>query len=112
MYHRAAYQSASAKAARPERWSHSPNTFFYYNNWDFNTLGTIFEQETGTKIFEEFKKRIADPLQMEHFLIEDTEYRFELDESIHPAYLFRMTALDMARFGLLLCVGENGKMSR
>ena len=88
------------KAARPERHSHAPGTFWYYNNWDFNALGTIFEQETGRKIFEEFKSRIADPIGMEDFQVSDGSYVYE-DVSIHPGYPFRMTARDMARFGLL-----------
>jgi CubicO group peptidase (beta-lactamase class C family) len=57
------------KAKRPKRHSHAPGTFWYYNNWDFNAFGTIFEQETGTKIFEEFDRRIAKPLQMEDFKV-------------------------------------------
>lgn len=100
IYHEAAYESASMKDARPERHSHAPGTFWYYNNWDFNALGTIFEQETNKKIFEEFKNRIADPIGMEDFLVSDGSYVYE-GLSIHPAYPFRMTARDMARFGLL-----------
>jgi CubicO group peptidase (beta-lactamase class C family) len=100
IYHEAAYESASMKDARPDRHSHAPGTFWYYNNWDFNALGTIFEQETGKKIFEEFKNRIADPIGMEDFQVSDGSYVYE-SVSIHPAYPFRMTARDMARFGLL-----------
>ena len=37
---------------------------------------------------------------MEDFALRFTHYRLE-DKSKHPAYLFRMTARDMARFGLL-----------
>ena len=100
VYHAALFESAGMRASRPLRGSHHPGTYHYYNNWDFNALGTIFEQETGTKIFEEFKRRIADPLQMEDFRVEDGYY-FRGPDSIHPAYPFRMTARDMARFGLL-----------
>jgi len=89
------------KDSRPERGSHPPGTFFYYNNWDFNALGTIFEQETGTKIFEEFKRRIADPIGMEDFSIDSCAYEYEPAVSMHPAYSFRMSARDMARFGVL-----------
>jgi len=32
---------------REPRGSHGPGTFWLYNNWDFNALGTIYEQETG-----------------------------------------------------------------
>ncbi len=100
IYHPALYETASMKAARPARGSHPPGTFWYYNNWDFNALGTIFERETKTKIFEELKRRIADPLEMEDFRVEDGQY-FKGPDSIHPAYPIRMTARDMARFGLL-----------
>jgi CubicO group peptidase (beta-lactamase class C family) len=101
VYHEAAAEVQSMIDSRPPRGSHPPDTFFYYNNWDFNALGTVFENETGTKIFEEFKTEIADPIGMQDFKIDDGEYYYELNKSIHPAYLFRMTARDMARFGLL-----------
>ena len=106
VYHPAAAEVQSMRDARPERYSHAPGTFWYYNNWDFNALGTIFEQETGTKIFEEFKRLFADPLEMEDFDIDNGYYVYE-DCSIHPAYHFRMTARDMARLGLLFL--RNGK---
>lgn len=89
------------EAERPERGSHPPGTFYYYNNWDFNTLGTIFEQETGTKIFEEFETRIADVIGMEDFSVDSCFYQLEPEKSVHPAYHFRMSARDMARFGVL-----------
>lgn len=89
----------------PLRGSHLPGTFFHYNNWDFNVLGTIFEQETGTKLFEEFKRRIADPLHMEDFSVEDcTYFRGSHGDNVNtrfPAYPFRISARDLARFGLL-----------
>jgi hypothetical protein len=75
---------------------------WYYNNWDFNVLCTILEQETGTDIFEDFKKRIADPIGMEDFRLIDGYHHLEAENSTHPAYPFRMSARDMARFGLLL----------
>jgi CubicO group peptidase (beta-lactamase class C family) len=43
--------------------------------------------------------------KMEDFAIERAHYRFEPEKSKHPAYLFRMTARDMARFGLLYLNG-------
>lgn len=101
VYHEAAAETQEMKEMRPERGSHPPGTFFYYNNWDFNVLGTIFEQKTGTKIFEEFEKRIAEPIGMEDFSIENCYYQYEENLSMHPAYSFRMSTRDMARFGLL-----------
>ena len=87
VYHPALYESPSMAALRPRRGSHLPGTFWYYNNWDFNALGTIFEQETRTRIFEEFKKRVAEPLQMQDFRVKDGTY-FRGPKSIHPAYPF------------------------
>ena len=66
-----------------------------------NTLLTIFERETGMRFFKEFQRQIARPLHMEEFRLRDTCYHFERERSIHPAYRFRMSAKDMARFGLL-----------
>jgi CubicO group peptidase (beta-lactamase class C family) len=101
VYHEAAAEDSTMIETRPERGSHPPGTFYYYNNWDFNALGTIFKQETGTDIFEEFKRKIADPVGMEDFSIEDCYYQYELEKSTHPAYHFRMSARDMARFGVV-----------
>jgi len=101
VYHEAAAEAQVMIKTRPERGSHAPGTFFYYNNWDFNVLGTIFEQQTGKKMFEAFKEEIADPIGMQDFLLSDCRYQYEGKKSKHPAYHFRMTARDMARFGLL-----------
>ena len=100
VYHPALYETASMKAARPQRGSHAPDTFWYYNNWDFNVLGTVFERKTKNSLFREFKARIADPIGMQDFRLEDCAYVTGAD-SVYPAYPFRMTARDMARFGLL-----------
>jgi len=101
VYHEAAAETKDMAEMRPKRGSHPPGTFFYYNNWDFNALGTIFEKVTGAKIFEAFKKEIAEPIGMEDFSLDDCQYSYEENKSKHPAYSFRMTARDMARFGLL-----------
>jgi CubicO group peptidase (beta-lactamase class C family) len=101
IYHPAAAETQEMKDNRPARGSHPPGTYFYYNNWDFNALGTIFEQETGTKIFEEFKRKIADPIGMEDFAVANCYYQLEETLSMHRAYSFRMSARDMARFGVL-----------
>jgi CubicO group peptidase (beta-lactamase class C family) len=111
VYHPAAYETEGMKAARPKRGSHKRDTFWYYNNWDFNTLCTIFKQETGDDFFADFKKRIADPIKMEDFRLMNCYYHLEPENSVHPAYPFRMSARDAARFGLLfLREGQwNGK---
>jgi CubicO group peptidase (beta-lactamase class C family) len=100
VYHPAALETPDMALTRPARGSHAPGTYWYYNNWDFNALGSIFEQQTGEKIFEAYQKRIADPLGMEDFRVSDGVYQ-RGDESRYPGYPFRMTARDLARFGLL-----------
>ena len=77
---------------------------FYYNNWDFNTLGTIYSQTVGEDLFKSFARRVATPVGMEDFTLADTEYHSERS-SDHPAYLFKMSARDLARFGLLYLRG-------
>ena len=67
VYHPAAYESPDMIARKPPRGSHPPRTFWYYNNWDFNVLGTIYEQCTGQSIFAAFARQIARPLKMEDF---------------------------------------------
>jgi CubicO group peptidase (beta-lactamase class C family) len=101
VYHPAAAEAPEMEAERPERGSHAPGTFFYYNNWDFNVLGAIFEQETGVGIFEAFEEEIAGPIGMEFFRAADGQYQYEPEKSMHPAYPIRMTASDLARFGVL-----------
>jgi len=101
VYHTALYESQGMKALKPTRHTQKPGEFWYYNNWDFNVLCTIFEKLTGKKIFEALKEEIADPIQMEDFMPEDGWY-VTGEESVHPAYPFRITARDMARFALLM----------
>ncbi|GAE25113.1 beta-lactamase class C and other penicillin binding proteins [Halalkalibacter wakoensis JCM 9140] len=92
---------------RPDRGAHLPGTYFHYNNWDFNALGTIFNQQTKTDLFLEFYERIALPLGMEDYSPEDSYYKYEENRSLHPSYLFRMSTRDMARFGQLYL--QNGQ---
>jgi len=54
VYHSYVGGTPSMKAEQPVRGSHVPGTFWYYNNWDFNTLGTIFERQLNSKIAVEF----------------------------------------------------------
>ncbi|NIM11964.1 MAG: serine hydrolase [Candidatus Aminicenantes bacterium] len=101
VYHPAAAETDQMKAQRPRRGSHKRDTYWYYNNWDFNVLGTIFEQKANADIFEFFLRHIAAPLQMEDFRIIDGTHDYEREYTIHPAYPFKMSARDMARFGQL-----------
>jgi CubicO group peptidase (beta-lactamase class C family) len=64
VYHAVPFETRGMATQRPLCGSHAPGTFWYYNNWDFDTLGFIFEKETGQKLGSAFEKQIADPLQM------------------------------------------------
>ncbi|HEX4331996.1 MAG TPA: serine hydrolase [Usitatibacter sp.] len=108
VYHPTGYETEFMKNLKPARHSQGPGTWWCYNNWDFNALGTIFEKLTGRGIFEEFRDRIAVPLGMQDFRYDETrrdgEYvRFETSD--HPAYPFRLSTRDLARFGLLYLRG-------
>ncbi len=101
VYHPAAKEPADMSANRPERGSREPGTHWWYNNWDFNTLLTIYEQGTGERVFEDFDARIARPLGMEDWSPADGFYQREPCRSEHAAYAFRMSARDLARVGEL-----------
>jgi CubicO group peptidase (beta-lactamase class C family) len=98
VFHPAAY--AGRTDSRP-RGSEGPGRFFAYNNWDFNTLATILEMETGDSVFEAFDEHFARPLGMQDWRVSDGYFHYERDKSKYPAYPFRMSARDAARFGLL-----------
>ncbi|AOM83004.1 serine hydrolase domain-containing protein [Salisediminibacterium beveridgei] len=101
VYLPAGEESWNMRQARPARGTRIPGSYYYYNNWDFNVLGTIYNQETNRDLFEDFTERIAEPLGMEDFNLGNTQYKFENRRSLHPSYLFRMSARDFARFGQL-----------
>jgi len=100
VYHPALYETAGMKALRPERHSHAPGEFWYYNNWDFNALGTIYENATESGIHEDFHRLVGAPVGMQDFEASDGETVTGAD-SIHSAYPFRISTRDLARFGLL-----------
>ena len=100
VYHLAAAESEYMRRRRPSRGAFAPGEHWYYNNWDFNVLGTIFERKTNLPIGEAFKHWIADPIGMQDFRIEDVHYYWET-VSIHPSIPFWISARDLARFGQL-----------
>ena len=100
VYHGANYETPQMAALRPQRGSHPHGTFWYYNNWDFNTLGAIYEHAAGTQIFAAFQQQIAQPVGMQDFDPRNCRY-FSGADSNYPAYLFYASARDLARFGLL-----------
>ena len=109
VYHPTGGESEWMRSLREPRGSHGPGTWWVYNNWDFNALGTIFEQETGRNLFEAFRDRVALPIGMEDWRYDAAEddpakrdgERWTPRRSVHDMFAFRMTSLDLARFGLL-----------
>jgi CubicO group peptidase (beta-lactamase class C family) len=101
VYIPAAGEAQSMRDDRPERGSHEPGTNWYYNNWDFNALGTILGQETGETFYHAFDERIAEPVGMQDFRPERLQYNYEYWLSQHPYYGTRISARDLARFGQL-----------
>jgi CubicO group peptidase (beta-lactamase class C family) len=100
IYLPAAYAPASQER-RPARGSHSPGTHWFYNNWDFNIAGVIYEQATREDLYESFDRRIAKPLGMEDWRPSDGFRVYEPTKSRHPAHTFRISTRDLARFGQL-----------
>jgi CubicO group peptidase (beta-lactamase class C family) len=104
VYHVAAYESDTMAERRPERGSHAPGTFWYYNNWDFNVLGVLLRRATGEDTFATVDKYLAQPLQMQDFTPADGRY-VHAAASEHPAYPMHFTTRDLARFGWLYLNG-------
>ena len=104
IHHAAGYESAWMRSIKPDRFSYAPGMHWCYSNWDFNALGTIYRRVTGQDIFAAFAEAIAAPLAMQDFRAADGSY-VPSTVSDHPAYPFRMTARDLARFGLLFLRG-------
>jgi CubicO group peptidase (beta-lactamase class C family) len=86
-----------------------PGTFWIYNNWDFNALGTIVELAREASIGRQLARDIARPIGMQDFrpvdvtyIDRDEESERQLDNrSNHRAYMVDISTRDLARFGLL-----------
>ena len=85
---------------RAKRHALKPGQQFEYNNWDFNALSTIYNKVSKSDLFKDFEHNIAEPLGMQDFDKRNTQYYYE-KKSNHPAYLFSISARDLARYGLL-----------
>ena len=94
-------QVGSMQANRDNLLGQEPNVpgeKWAYNNWDYNVLTTIFEQETGLTIAEAFSRGIAQPLGIKDF---EVFYRTDTTLSMHSKAGIRLSARDMAKFGQL-----------
>jgi len=92
--------------SRPPRGSHSPGTFWCYNNWDFNVLGNIYERIIGRSVFVAFEQELARPLGMTDWdVYGHGSYRYRADilggTTRYPNYTFHLSARDISRLGEL-----------
>jgi CubicO group peptidase (beta-lactamase class C family) len=117
VYHPAGAVSDGMLENMPQRGDYAPGEYFYYNNWDFNVLGYILEEASNQTIYELFDEKIAKPIGMQDYKAEFTEidgddpnskipetdgfYQRESSKSKYPAYHFRLSSRDMARYGQL-----------
>ena len=100
VYHPAASPGSDENA--PARGSQRPGSYFYYNNWDFNVLGAIFEKLTGKTVFAAFQSDFAGPLQLQDFDLSRQRMLGIEEQSRYLAYHFFLSARDMARLGLVM----------
>jgi CubicO group peptidase (beta-lactamase class C family) len=107
VYLPAAYAPSDQDETRPARGAHAPGTHWFYNNWDFNVAGVIYERATGTNLYEAFDSVIARPIGMEDYSPADGHVVLEPGNSRHPAHTFEISARDLARFGQLYL--QNGR---
>ena len=111
IYHAALYESRPWRRSARAAAATSPARFWYYNNWDFNTLGTIYEHAVRSSIFDAFEREIARPIGMQDYR-PPTAIRHRARPRSIRAYPLRMSARDLARFGLLYLNKGAGRASR
>jgi CubicO group peptidase (beta-lactamase class C family) len=101
VYHEAS-NGGDDLASAPPRGSQPPGTYYLYSNWDFNALGTIFEQETGRNIYDALEEHLARPLGFQDFDRSLHRRTGNASRSIHLAYHMHLSTRDMARIGYLM----------
>ena len=102
--HAAAAETGAMTADKQKQLGFRPNppgAVWAYNNWDYNALTTIFEQETGRRVCDAFLWGIARPLGMQDVTAQSVFYSRDKALSVHPKAGFKLSARDMARFGQL-----------
>jgi CubicO group peptidase (beta-lactamase class C family) len=101
VYH-AASNAGDDLASAPPRGSQKHGTYFLYSNWDFNALGTIFEQETGQSIYDALERDLVKPIGMQDFDRATHRRSGNAKQSIHLAYHMNFSTRDMARIGYVM----------
>ncbi len=106
VYLQAEAETDFAKANRPKRGQYKPGEFFFYNNFDFNVLGTILEKKSGKSIGAFMEEYLAKPLGMQDFAASNVIYGnpwpVRSDKSDHRVYWMYISARDFARIGAMV----------
>jgi CubicO group peptidase (beta-lactamase class C family) len=89
----------------PERGSKKPGEHFFYNNWDFNVLGTIFERCTGRPVFDALAEDVAEPLGFQDYDLGRQRLLGLPDRSEHLAHHFFLSGRDLGRIGRMMLGG-------
>ena len=101
-----AAETPAMKAARPARGAHAPGSFWYYNNWDFNVLGELYQRQTGRGLFVALEHELTKPLGFQDFdPLVHARWSYDRAAPRFPAYNLWMSARDLARFGQLFLDG-------
>lgn len=104
VYH-AASNPGDNLADAPPRGSQKHGRYYLYSNWDFNALGTIFEQVTGRNIYDALESDLARPLGFQDWNRAIHQRTGDTTRSIHKAYHMNLSTRDMARLGYLMLRG-------
>lgn len=97
---------------RPKRGQHKPGDYFFYNNFDFNVLGTILEIKSKMSIGEFMEEYLAKPLKMQDFTASNIVYNSpwpipNKTDSDYPVFWLYMSTRDFAKIGILIT--QNGE---
>ncbi len=88
-------------SSQPRRGSQFPNTYFHYNDWDFDAAGTAFTQLTGKNIYDALRDDLAIPIHMQDF-DRARQQSIAHPGQRHPEYAMWLSTRDLARLGLLM----------
>ena len=100
IYIEAAGETAEMKAGRPRRGQYQPGEHYYYNNWDFNVLGTVLHAATG-RTLQQHMASLSERLNMQDYT-DDHLYYSATDASEHDQYVIFMSARDLLKIGQLM----------
>ncbi len=101
VYHPVSYPGGFEEFT-PKRGSVKHGDYWFYNNWDFDVAGYIFEKETHRNIYDEVERMLAAPLKMQDWNRSLQHKEGDSTRSIYPGYPLYFSTRDMARIGLLM----------